>query len=182
MEPKSTRRLEGHRAHGPVRCREQQPVRGVRERPTRNGAGAHLCAATMQNLDGAAPWGVPRVVEHCLAPHRAALTVCTGLKHSPVSGTHAFIMHGIGRLLTFSLEKGDQRTIKLNQKRRNKQSLPPSSVVHLPNRFRRLKLEYRRSASGDNKTRCDSENAPQERSCSAIAAAFGWSPKTHAAL
>ena len=182
MEPKIVGGLEGHRAQGPVRRREQQPVRGVRERPTRNGAGAHLCAATMGNLDGALPWDVPRVVEHGLAPHRAACTVWTGLKHSLVSGTHTFIMHGIGRELTLSLEKGDQGTIKGNQKRRDTQCLSPFSVVHLPNRIRRSKIEYRRTATGGNKTRCDSEGAPQQCRYSAIAAAFGRSRKTRAAL
>ena len=181
MEPKIVGGLEGHRAQGPVRRREQQPVRGVRERPTRNGAGAHLCAATMGNLDGALPWDVPRVVEHGLAPHRAACTVWTGLKHSLVSGTHTFIMHGIGRELTLSLEKGDQGTIKGNQKRRDTQCLSPFSVVHLPNRIRRSKIEYRRTATGGNKTRCDSEGAPQQCRYIAIAAAFGRSRKTRAA-
>ena len=55
IEPKSTRRLEGNRAHGPVRCREEQPVRGVREQQTRDGAAAHRCVARPADLDSVLP-------------------------------------------------------------------------------------------------------------------------------
>ena len=51
MEPKIVNRLEGRRAHSPVRRREQQPIGCARERPTLRYAGAHLGAAKLGKLD-----------------------------------------------------------------------------------------------------------------------------------
>ena len=122
IEPKSTRRLEGHRAHGPVRYREQQPVRGVRERATHDGAAAHLGALHPANLDSVLPGRFDKLAQHASATSRLCLSIQHRSRRLRVNGTSSFRVQDAGRELTFFFGKGDQSIIKAIQKRR---SIPP---------------------------------------------------------
>ena len=90
------RRLEGHRAQGPVRRREQQSVRGVRERPTRDSAGAHLGRAKLGNLDSDHPWDVARVFEHGPATCGAEMAIQYSSSCLSVSGRYDFFGMAVG--------------------------------------------------------------------------------------